>query len=150
VLRFVETDPHTLQAKVKPNVFALGDATNLPSSKAGSVVHFEAEILAGNVRRFLAGEPLAPRYDGHSNCFIETGFHKAMLIDFNYETEPLPGSFPFAKVGPMKLLEESRLNHLGKLAFKWVYWNVLLPGHEIPGVTPEMTMRGKRPPAVIL
>jgi len=145
-LGFVKTDQRTLQAEVKPNVFALGDATNVPASKAGSVVHFEAEVLTDNVRRFLAGEPLEPDFDGHSNCFIETGFHKAMLIDFNYDTEPLPGTFPLPKVGPMRLLEQTRLNHLGKMAFKWVYWNVLLPGHDIPGVKPQMTMRGKERP----
>ena len=67
-----------------------------------------------------------PGYDGHANCFIETGFHKALLIDFNYETEPLPGRYPTAFGLP--LLRESRLNHLGKLAFQWVYWHALLPG----------------------
>lgn len=145
---FVRTDPHTLQAKVAPNVFAIGDATNLPASKAGSVVHFEAEILEGNVRRFLAGAPLDPGYDGHSNCFIETGFDRALLIDFNYDVEPVKGRFPFA-FGPMRLLEESRLNHLGKLGFRWIYWNVLLPGYDIPVIGPRMPMRGKRlePPA---
>jgi sulfide:quinone oxidoreductase len=108
-------------------------------------VHFEAEILAPNVHRFLAGLPLDPGFDGHSNCFIETGFDKALLIDFNYDQEPVPGKFPFA-LGPLSLLKESRLNHLGKLAFRWVYWNLLLPGHDIPGVTPRMSLRGKRRP----
>ena len=141
---FVLTDPHTLQAKLSPNVFAIGDATNVPTSKAGSAAHFEAEVLTENIRRFLAGESLVPDYDGHSNCFVETGFDKALLIDFNYDVEPLPGHFPIAGIGPMRLLGESRLNHLGKLAFRWIYWNVLLPGHDIPGVGPRMSMRGKR------
>ncbi|HTH63516.1 MAG TPA: FAD/NAD(P)-binding oxidoreductase, partial [Gemmatimonadales bacterium] len=144
-LKFVPTDPHTLQTKRKANIFALGDATDVPASKAGSVVHFEAEVLAPNVRRFLAGLPLDPGFDGHSNCFIETGFDKALLIDFNYEVEPVPGKFPFA-LGPLSLLQESRLNHIGKLAFRWVYWNLLLPGHDIPGITPRMSLRGKRLP----
>jgi sulfide:quinone oxidoreductase len=148
-LKFVPTDPHTLQAKRKANIFALGDATDLPASKAGSVVHFQAEILAPNVRRHLAGEPLDPGFDGHSNCFIETGFAKALLIDFNYDLEPVSGNFPFA-LGPLSLLKESRLNHLGKLAFRWVYWNLLLPGHDIPGITPRMSLTGKRLPAAAL
>ena len=139
---FVRTDAYTLQAKVAPNVFAIGDATNLPASKAGSVVHFEAEVLSENVRRFLAGAPLDPAFDGHSNCFIETGFEKALLIDFNYEIEPVTGHFPFA-FGPLRLLRESRLNHLGKLGFRWVYWNVLLPGLDIPAIGPRMPLRGK-------
>ncbi len=144
---FVLTDPRTLRSIAAPNVFAIGDASNVPASKAGSVAHFQAEILTENVKRFIEGEPLHPAFDGHANCFIETGHDKALLIDFNYETEPLPGHFPIPRVGPMRLLDESRLNHLGKLAFRWVYWNVLLPGHDIPGVGPQMSMRGKRQPA---
>ncbi|HTI64740.1 MAG TPA: FAD/NAD(P)-binding oxidoreductase [Gemmatimonadaceae bacterium] len=142
---FVVTDPHTLQSTAAANVFAIGDATNLPVSKAGSVAHFEAEILADNVRRFLGGKALRPDFDGHANCFIETGHDKALLIDFNYEVEPLPGKFPIPGIGPMPLLAESRLNHIGKRAFRWVYWNVLLPGHDIPGVGPRMSMHGKHP-----
>ena len=142
-LKFVPTDPHTLQTKRKANIFALGDATDLPASKAGSVVHFQAEILAPNVRRFLEGTPLHPGFDGHSNCFIETGFDKALLIDFNYAIEPVPGKFPFV-FGPLSLLKESRLNHLGKLAFRWIYWNLLLPGHDLPGIAPQLSLAGKR------
>ena len=140
---FVLTDPHTLQARVAPNVFAIGDATNVPASKAGSVAHFEAEVLAPNVARFVRGQPLAADFDGHANCFIETGHRKALLIDFNYDVEPLPGTFPLPGIGPLRLLAESWLNHLGKLAFRWVYWNVLLPGLDIPLVGTRMTMRGK-------
>jgi sulfide:quinone oxidoreductase len=145
-LGFVPTDRHTLQAVAAPNVFALGDATDLPTSKAGSVTHFEAEILADNVARFLAGDALEGPYDGHANCFVETGFHKALLIDFNYETEPLPGRFPTAFGLP--LLKESRLSHLAKLAFQWVYWHALLPGRDLPGVGPTMPTAGKRRPPV--
>ncbi|MDF2749076.1 MAG: NAD(P)/FAD-dependent oxidoreductase [Gaiellaceae bacterium] len=141
-LGFVPTDKHTLQSPARPNVFALGDATDLPISKAGSVTHFEAEILAENVVRHLAGRELVPGYDGHANCFIETGFGKALLIDFNYETEPLPGRFPTA-AGPLSLLRESRLNHLGKLLFQSIYWHALLPGRELPGLGPTMPTSGK-------
>jgi sulfide:quinone oxidoreductase len=145
-LGFVPTDKATLQTSVRPNVFALGDATDLPTSKAGSVTHFEAEILTENIARYLADEALEAGFDGHANCFIETGFHKALLIDFNYDTEPLPGHFP----GPLglPLLRESRVNHLGKLAFQWVYWHALLPGREIPGIGPAMPTRGKTPAPV--
>ena len=143
---FVLTDPATLQAQVRPNIFAIGDATNVPASKAGSVAHFQGELLEENVRRFLAGRPIEPSFDGHANCFIETGHGKALLIDFNYQVEPLPGRFPLA-FGPMPLLKESRLNHLGKLAFRWIYWHLLLPGRDLLGVPPRMSMRGKRSPA---
>ena len=140
-LDFVPTDPKTLQSQAKANVFAIGDATNLPASKAGSVTHFEGETLVENVARFLEGEELVAGFDGHANCFVETGFHKAMLIDFNYEQEPVPGRFP-ADVG-LPLLTESRLNHLGKLMFQWFYWHSLLPGREIPGISSTMPTRGK-------
>lgn len=143
-LGFVPSDPATLQSRAAPNVFALGDATDLPISKAGSVTHFEGEVLTGNVVRFLEGRALDAGYDGHANCFIETGFAKALMIDFNYDTEPLPGHFP-GPVG-MPLLRESRLNHLGKLMFQWFYWHALLPGRDIPGLGAGMPVRGKHRP----
>jgi sulfide:quinone oxidoreductase len=142
-LGFVVVDRATLQATAARNVFALGDANNVPTSKAGSVAHFQGETLVGNIVRFLDGRELEPSFDGHTNCFIETGFHKALLIDFNYETEPLPGRFPDPRLGPLSLLRESRLNHLGKLAFEWMYWHVLLPGRPILGVGAQMQLAGK-------
>ena len=144
-LGFVLTDEHTLQSTVAPEIFAIGDAASLPISKAGSVTHFEGEVLVENVQRFLAGRSLDASYDGHANCFIETGFHKAMLIDFNYEVEPLPGHFP-SGVG-LPLMKESHLNHLGKLMFQWVYWHSLLPGRDIPGIHSAMPTAGKRQPS---
>ncbi|HEX6461577.1 MAG TPA: FAD/NAD(P)-binding oxidoreductase [Thermoleophilaceae bacterium] len=143
-LGFVLTDKATLQSKVAPNVFAIGDATNVPTSKAGSVTHFEGDTLVENIRRFFQGVELVSAFDGHSNCFVETGFHKALLIDFNYDVEPLPGRFPEPHVGPLPLLKESRLNHMAKLAFQWIYWHVLLPGREMPGVSSELQMAGKQ------
>ncbi len=142
-LGFITTDRGTLQAHAAQNVFAIGDATNLPTSKAGSVTHFEGETLVENVRRLLIGEPLEGSFDGHANCFVETGFHRALLIDFNYEVEPLPGRFPEAHVGPLPLLKESRLNHMAKLAFQWIYWHMLLPGHDLPGISPQLRLAGK-------
>jgi sulfide:quinone oxidoreductase len=140
-LGFVPVDQHTLQAGAKPNVFAIGDAAGVPASKAGSVTHFEAEAVVANIAHHLAGEPLAARFDGHANCFIETGYRKALLIDFNYETEPLPGHYPFP--GGLPLLKESRLNHLGKLLFQSLYWHSLLPGRDLPFVHAEMPRGGK-------
>jgi sulfide:quinone oxidoreductase len=140
-LDFIPTDERTLQSKVKANVFAIGDAASIPISKAGSVTHFEGATLVENIQRFLRGEELDESYDGHANCFIETGFHKALLIDFNYEQEPVGGHFP-AQIG-VPLLKESRLNHLGKLMFQWFYWHALLPGRDIPGIGDTMPTAGK-------
>jgi sulfide:quinone oxidoreductase len=140
-LGFVRTDPHTLQSTAAENVFAVGDAAGVPTSKAGSVTHFEGETLVENIRRFLEDEALEPSYDGHANCFIETGFHKALLIDFNYDHEPLPGRYPEPHLGPLPLLRESRLNHMSKLLFQWLYWHVLLQGREVPGIGSQMRTR---------
>jgi sulfide:quinone oxidoreductase len=143
-LNYVSTNRATLQTTVKENIFAIGDATNLPSSKAGSVAHFESEILTENILRFIAGEQLKEEFDGHANCFVETGHGKALLIDFNYTHEPVEGTFPFPGIGPLKLLKESRINHLGKLAFRWVYWNMLLRGRHLPFVSATMRESGKK------
>ena len=140
-LNFVPTDAHTLQSKAAANVFVIGDAANVPASKAGSVTHFEGETLVENVHRHLAGEPLIDGFDGHANCFIETGFGKALLIDFNYETEPLPGHYP-GTIG-LPLLKDSRLNHMGKLLFESLYWHSLLPGRDLPGFGSTMPISGK-------
>jgi len=141
-LGFVPVDPVTLQAKVAPNVFVIGDAADLAVSKAGSVAHFQGPVLERNVTRFLAGEPLDGVFDGHTNCFIESGFGKALLIDYNSEIEPVPGRYP-GRLG-LPLLRESRLNHLGKLAFGYAYWHVLLAGRELPGISSKMPTAGKQ------
>jgi sulfide:quinone oxidoreductase len=141
-LNFVPTDKFTLQSKKAENIFVIGDATNVPASKAGSVAHFEAEILTENILNYIKGLPMDAKFDGHSNCFIETGYGKAALIDFNYDTEPLPGKFPWPVVGPMGLLKVNRANHWGKLAFRWVYWHMLLTGKKLP-VSTKMSMVGK-------
>ncbi len=142
-LNFIPTDKATLQSKVKENIFVIGDATNIPASKAGSVAHFEGEILLENVLRFIDGKKLKDEFDGHANCFIETGHGKALLIDFNYNHQPVTGTFPFPGVGPLNLLKESRMNHMGKMAFKWIYWNMLITGRHIPFVSPTMSEAGK-------
>ncbi|MHB1021294.1 MAG: type III sulfide quinone reductase, selenoprotein subtype [Acidobacteriaceae bacterium] len=142
-LNFIPTDKETLKAEGPEDVFVLGDATNLPSSKAGSVAHFQSEILFENFLEHIEGRPMPARFDGHANCFIESGFGKGLLIDFNYQTEPLPGEFPLPGIGPLTLLKESPLNHYGKLMFRWVYWNILLRGIELP-IGSAMSMAGKR------
>ncbi len=141
-LNYVPTEKHTLKAKNYDNIFVLGDATDLPSSKAGSVAHFQVEGFVDNLCRYVHGLELRPTFDGHANCYIESGFGKGILIDFNYDVEPLPGMFPLPGVGPFSLLQESRMNHWGKMMFRWMYWNILLKGKEMP-ITAEMSMAGK-------
>lgn len=142
-LNFIPTHKGTLQSKAKENIFVIGDATNLPASKAGSVAHFEGEILLENIMRYINGKELLDEFDGHANCFVETGHGKALLIDFNYTHQPVSGTFPIPGVGPLNLLKESRMNHMGKMAFKWIYWNMLITGKHIPFVSSKMNEAGK-------
>ncbi|MCF6358220.1 MAG: NAD(P)/FAD-dependent oxidoreductase [Draconibacterium sp.] len=142
-MNFVLTDKETLQSKQHENIFVLGDASNIPTSKAGSVAHFAAEILFENLMSAIEGRPLHAKFDGHANCYIETGFGKGALIDFNYDTEPLPGTFPLPGIGPFGLLKNTKINHYGKVMFRWIYWHILLKGKELP-VEPLMTMAGKK------
>jgi len=144
-LNFVPVDPANFLSKKWDNIFAIGDAADLPISKAGSVAHFAVEVFAENFLHHIVGEPMPIRFDGHANCFVESGDGKGLLIDFNYDTEPLPGKYPLPVVGPFSLLEESRLNHLGKLMFKTIYWNALLPGRDLP-LPALMSMAGKKVP----
>jgi sulfide:quinone oxidoreductase len=143
-LNYVPVDRHTLLSKQHDNVFALGDAADLPTSKAGSVAHFAVELFEDNFVDHIAGRPMTRMFDGHANCFIESGHGKGLLIDFNYDVEPLPGAYPLPHVGPFPLLKESRRNHWGKLGFRWAYWHLLLPGRPLP-VPALMSMTGKQP-----
>ena len=142
-LDFVPTDEHTLQSKAAPNVFVIGDAANVPGSKAGSVTHFEGEMLVENVRalprrRAARGRLRRPRQLLHRDRA------STRRCSSTSTTTPSrsPGHFP-AAVG-LPLLKESRLNHLGKLMFQWFYWHGLLPGRDIPGIGSTMPTAGKR------
>ena len=141
-LNYVPVDPGTFLSKKWPNIFAIGDASDIPASKAGSVAHFAVDVFAGNFLHHIRGEDMPERFDGHANCFIESGNGRGLLIDFNYDTEPLPGKYPLPVLGPFSLLEETEMNHFGKLMFKWVYWNALLPGRQLP-LPALMSMAGK-------
>ena len=141
-LNHVPVDKHTFVSKEYDNIFALGDAAALPTSKAGAVAHFAAEVFIENFLLYIDGQEMVTKFDGHANCFIESGFGKGILIDFNYDVEPLPGKYPLPGIGPFSLLQESEVNHWGKVMFRWMYWNILLKGKEMP-ITAQMSMAGK-------
>jgi sulfide:quinone oxidoreductase len=141
-LNFVPVNKNTMQSSKWENVWLIGDASNAPASKAGSVAHFMLDVVVENILRHMEGLELLPKFDGHANCFIESGNEKGVLIDFNYDVEPLPGMFPLPGFGPFSLLKESPANHWGKMMFKWIYWNVLLKGGEMPFES-QMSMAGK-------
>jgi sulfide:quinone oxidoreductase len=141
-LNYVPVDKETLLSVEYDNIFAIGDASDIPASKAGSVAHFSMDLFPENFLRHVQGLHMTEKFDGHANCFIETGHGKGLLIDFNYETEPLPGKYPLPGIGPFSLLKETEMNHWGKVMFRWMYWNVLLPGKELP-LPALMSMAGK-------
>jgi sulfide:quinone oxidoreductase len=141
-LNHVEVDKHTFLSDDHDNIFALGDAANIPTSKAGSVAHFAVDVFVDNFLQHIVGRPMTGKFDGHANCFIESGNGKGLLIDFNYDVEPLPGKYPLPGIGPFSLLKETEANHWGKLMFKWTYWHVLLPGRDLP-IAAQMSMAGK-------
>jgi sulfide:quinone oxidoreductase len=139
---FVKVDNKNFLSTDFDNIFAVGDAADLPTSKAGSVAHFAVEVFTENFLRHIEGLPMLEEFDGHANCFIESGHGKGLLIDFNYDTEPLPGKYPLPGIGPFTLLRETEMNHWGKMMFKWTYWNMLLRGKPLP-LPHEMLMAGK-------
>jgi sulfide:quinone oxidoreductase len=141
-LNHVRVDPATMQAREHHNVFALGDANDLPTSKAGSTAHFSVEVFVENFLEHVREHTMTHAYDGHVNCFVDTGDGKALLLDYNYRTQPLPGRYPLPGLGPFALLEETELNHAGKMMFRWIYWHLLLRGRELP-VSSHMSTLGK-------
>ena len=141
-LNYVPVSKETFLSKKYSNIFALGDASDVPASKAGSVAHFAIDLFAENFMEHIESRPMTHNFDGHANCFIESGNGKGLLIDFNYKIEPLTGMYPLPHLGPFSLLKESRINHLGKLAFRWIYWNLLIKGRWIP-IPALMSMAGK-------
>jgi len=145
-LDHVRVDQHTFLAVGQDAVFAIGDAAALPTSKAGSTAHFSVEVFVENFVEHISGRPMSHSFDGHANCFVESGDGKALLIDFNYDTEPLPGVYPVPGFGPLRLMRETRLNHWAKLAFETVYWRALLRGRPLP-VPNAMSMAGKVQPS---
>ena len=139
---YMQVDQHTLKAQNADRVYVLGDATNVPTSKAGSVAHYMSYTVVENLVREIDGHEALPSFDGHATCFLASGFEKAILLDFNYEVEPLSGKFPFPGMGPFSLLEDTFGNYWGKMMFKWVYWNLMMKGLDLP-LEAQMNIAGK-------
>lgn len=141
-LNFVPTKKDLLQSEKWENIWVMGDAANIPASKAGAVIHFQADIVVKNILQHMKGKEMTHKFDGHSLCYIESGYNKAVLIDFAYEQEPIFGSYPFPVVGPFSLLKETTINHWGKLAFRFMYYDLLLKGIPVP-LPSRFSMAGK-------
>lgn len=129
---FVEVDPATLQARGHPDVFAVGDAADLPTAKSGSAAHHAGDVLIENLVARAHGDEPPARYDGQVECFVETGDERAVLLAYDYAAPPRSGRYPMPGLGPFTLLEETAMNHAGKMLFKWSYWHLFLRGYELP------------------
>jgi len=141
-LNYVKVDKYTLQSTTHENIWALGDAANIPASKAGAVIHFQMDTAYKNILAHMQGQPMTHKFDGHALCYIETGFEKATLIDFDYTHEPLRGKYPVPAIGPFDLLGQTTINHWGKLAFRYIYF-LMMRGIEVP-LPNDFSMAGKR------
>jgi sulfide:quinone oxidoreductase len=141
-LNYVPTKKDTLQSQKYENIWVLGDAANIPASKAGSVVHFQMDAAFENILAHMAGKELTHKFDGHSLCYIESGYGKAVMIDFSYDQEPLHGTYPLPVLGPFSLLKESTFNHFGKMAFRFMYYDLMLNGINVP-LPSKFSMLGK-------
>jgi sulfide:quinone oxidoreductase len=115
---WVKTDRESLEVKGFPGHYALGDATDLPISKAGSTAHFEAPVIVERITasvRNVAPHGKHAKYDGHVMCFLEAGHSKASFLDFTYTRPP-------------QVRDPNVLVHYGKLAFNRAYWRVVPTG----------------------
>ncbi|MFI5254166.1 MAG: NAD(P)/FAD-dependent oxidoreductase [Candidatus Limnocylindrales bacterium] len=115
---WLPTDRHTLEVGGRPDVFALGDATDLPLSKAGSTAHFEAPVVAERIAARVQGRVPDARtgsYEGKVMCFFEVGDGKGTLLQFDYDHPPKPP-------------KPNRLWHLGKIVFNKTYWHTVPRG----------------------
>jgi sulfide:quinone oxidoreductase len=115
---WAEADKHTRF----PDVFALGDASSLPTSRTGAAIRKQAPVLVDNLLAHRAGEPLAARYDGYASCPLVTGYGKLVLAEFDYDGKPVE-SFPFDQSQ-----ERYSMYALKAYALPELYWNGMLRG----------------------
>jgi sulfide:quinone oxidoreductase len=115
---WLPTDRHTLLVGDRPDVYALGDATDLPLSKAGSTAHFEAPVVAERIAAAMEGRAPSGKhadYEGKVMCFFEVGDGKGTLLQFDYDHPPKPP-------------KPNQLWHLGKIVFNKTYWHTVPKG----------------------
>lgn len=87
---WLPVDRHTLRAKAHPEIFGLGDCTDLPVSKSGAAAHFQAKVVVENVMADIRGKSADARYGGRVMCYFDAGYHRAMAMAFDYEHPPEP------------------------------------------------------------
>ncbi len=121
---WVEVDKFTTQHVRYPNVFALGDCSNLPTSKTGAAIRKQAPTTVANILAFQMGRTLPKKYDGYTSCPIVTGYGKLIMAEFDYDHEPAE-SFPFDQAQ-----ERYSMYALKAYGLPQLYWNGMLRGRE--------------------
>ena len=119
---WVDVDKYSLQHNKYKNIFSLGDASSLPTSRTGAAVRKQAPVLAKNLLSLMVGEPLDAKYNGYTSCPIVTGYGKLMLAEFDYDNKPTE-TFPFNQAK-----ERWSMFMLKRYILPWLYWNQILPG----------------------
>ncbi|NOJ96932.1 NAD(P)/FAD-dependent oxidoreductase [Corallococcus sp. CA049B] len=120
---WVKAHKHTLQHPDHPNVFAIGDASDLPTSRTGAAVRAEAPVLVENLVAVMEGREPTARYDGYASCPLVTGYGRMLLAEFDYDGRPAP-SLPFINT----FVERRDLWLLKKYGLPRLYWDWMLRG----------------------
>lgn len=118
----VDVDPYTLQHKRYKNVFALGDAADLPTPKTGAAARQQAKVVAENLFRLLSSQQVRVSYNGYTSCPITTGYGKVVLLEYDYDKKPQE-TFPFDQSK-----ERYSMYFLDRYVLPYMYWNFMLPG----------------------
>jgi sulfide:quinone oxidoreductase len=119
---WVDVDRSTLQHTRHPNVFGLGDASSLPTSKTGAAIRKQAPVLVENLLAQMAGRPLTAAYDGYTSCPLVTGYGRLVLAEFDYDGQPRE-TFPFDQSK-----ERRSMYLLKKYALPQMYWHGMMRG----------------------
>jgi len=119
---WVDVNVNTLQHVKYQNVFSLGDASGLPTSKTGAAIRKQAPVLVANLLSAVKKEPMTASYTGYTSCPLLTGYGKLVLAEFDYNNQPME-TFPFDQSK-----ERWSMYQLKKRGLPWLYWNKILTG----------------------
>lgn len=119
---WVDVDKHTLRHTKYANIFSLGDASGLPTSKTGAAIRKQAPVLVSNLLAAINGQAQAAQYNGYTSCPVVTGYGKLVLAEFDYDNKPKE-TFPFDQSK-----ERRSMYMLKRYVLPWLYWNKILPG----------------------
>ncbi|MFM6936304.1 MAG: FAD-dependent oxidoreductase [Aquirufa sp.] len=119
---WIDVEKHTLQHNTYKNIFACGDAANLPVSRTGAAIRKQAPVLVHNLLALIKGEEMNAFYNGYSSCPIITGYNKLVLAEFDYNNTPTE-TFPFDQSK-----ERWSMYQMKKHILPYLYWNQILPG----------------------